>query len=171
MLLTKGAWDLASAHELLYADHKRPSTAQFLTGLGFLFVGVCVIFRAGHGIAYPQALSPVTTSSYLQEIIFVAFQVVVFLGFGFILMLNERANNELHRLATLDSLTESFNRRTIEDLLRKEEARSRRSGSELGLLMVDIDHFKWINDHHGHHVGDDVLRQLGVDHGPASAHP
>lgn len=160
MLLTKGAWDLASARELLYADHKRPSAAQFLTGLGFLFVALTVIFRVGYGIAYPQVLSTVTTSSYPQDLIFAAYQVLVLLGFGFILMLNEKANSDLHRLATLDSLTESFNRRTIEDLLRKEEARSRRSGSELGLLMVDIDHFKWINDHHGHHVGDDVLRQL-----------
>ena len=101
-----------------------------------------------------------TTVTYLQDLSFFTYHVLVLLGFGFVLMLHERANGELHRLATLDSLTETYNRRTIEELLRKEEARSRRSGASMGVLMVDIDHFKRINDRHGHHAGDDVLRQF-----------
>jgi diguanylate cyclase (GGDEF)-like protein len=160
MVAIKGAWDLASAGELLYADRRRPSTAHFFTGAGFLAAGVTEVARGGFGIALNQAAPVTTTVTYLQDLSFFTYHVLVLLGFGFVLMLHERANGELHRLATLDSLTETYNRRTIEELLRKEEARSRRSGASMGVLMVDIDHFKRINDRHGHHAGDDVLRQF-----------
>jgi diguanylate cyclase (GGDEF)-like protein len=59
--------------------------------------------------------------------------------------------------ATHDPLTGLLNRRAILDQLRKELARTRRDGSLLGVGMCDIDHFKQINDTHGHQVGDDAL--------------
>ncbi|HUX02645.1 MAG TPA: diguanylate cyclase [Phycisphaerae bacterium] len=69
----------------------------------------------------------------------------------------ERANAELKRLAATDSLTELVNRRQANILLEREIARSRRAESPVGIVMIDLDRFKIINDTHGHDVGDAVL--------------
>ena len=69
----------------------------------------------------------------------------------------EQANRDLERLASFDSLTGAANRRYF--LLRCDEelARARRSGEPLALLMMDLDHFKQVNDQHGHQAGDLAL--------------
>ncbi len=71
-----------------------------------------------------------------------------------------RMESDLVRLATLDELTRLTNRRHFLELARREVERSRRYGSSLSLLMVDADHFKDVNDTHGHAGGDAVLRAL-----------
>jgi two-component system, cell cycle response regulator len=70
-------------------------------------------------------------------------------------------NRRLEELATTDALTRLLNRRALLDRLSVEVDRARRFKSQLSLLMLDIDHFKSINDQHGHLVGDSVLRQMG----------
>jgi diguanylate cyclase (GGDEF)-like protein len=62
--------------------------------------------------------------------------------------------------AETDALTGCRNRHVFEKTLRELFDSSRRSGSDLSLLMVDIDHFKQVNDTHGHPVGDSVIRHL-----------
>lgn len=62
-----------------------------------------------------------------------------------------------------DALTGIFNRRGFFELAEREVARSRREGTPFTLAIVDIDDFKQINDTHGHHVGDEVLRRF-ADH-------
>lgn len=66
----------------------------------------------------------------------------------------------LLRFALYDQLTEVYNRRFLEEYLRKELERSRREGYPLTLVMLDIDHFKAINDRYGHVFGDEVLRMV-----------
>lgn len=66
----------------------------------------------------------------------------------------------LRRLATRDQLTGLLNRREFDRILMEEEERSRRFGHPLGLVMIDIDRFKWVNDTHGHPAGDAVLREV-----------
>lgn len=66
----------------------------------------------------------------------------------------------LTRLALTDALTGLPNRRAAEETLQKEQARIERGGGEFGLALVDLDHFKDINDHYGHAVGDEVLRAV-----------
>ncbi len=70
---------------------------------------------------------------------------------------NARLLAELRRLSLTDALTGVGNRRAFDDALRQEIARSRREGTPLGLVLVDLDHFKQINDTLGHRVGDEVL--------------
>ena len=71
----------------------------------------------------------------------------------------ELANAKLQELANTDSLTGLYNRRFLMQRLSTEIERHRRSGLTLGLLMLDLDHFKKINDQYGHPVGDLVLQQ------------
>lgn len=66
----------------------------------------------------------------------------------------------LEHQATRDSLTDLWNRRTVLDLLERELARAGREERSLAAVMVDIDHFKRINDEIGHLAGDEVLREL-----------
>lgn len=73
---------------------------------------------------------------------------------------NEALQLELARLAQTDSLTELANRRHFIELAEKELSRTLRYGGALSLLMIDVDHFKKINDTHGHACGDQVLQQL-----------
>jgi two-component system cell cycle response regulator len=64
----------------------------------------------------------------------------------------------LSKLAAFDDLTGVYNRRSMFHHLEAELSRCRRYGRSLGVLMVDIDHFKRVNDEHGHLVGDQALR-------------
>lgn len=72
----------------------------------------------------------------------------------------EVANAALRRLAHLDGLTEIPNRRSFDETLAWEWRRVERTGGELSLLLVDIDHFKQYNDRFGHAAGDECLRQV-----------
>jgi diguanylate cyclase (GGDEF)-like protein len=70
------------------------------------------------------------------------------------------AERKLMLRALTDPLTGVFNRRTFIEMSSKEEARARRTGSLTSVLMLDIDHFKLINDSYGHFVGDQVIKLL-----------
>ena len=66
---------------------------------------------------------------------------------------------EIHRLASVDGLTNLPNRRTFNMAIEREVARSARSGIPVSLVMLDIDHFKSVNDRYGHQMGDRVLAE------------
>ncbi len=68
---------------------------------------------------------------------------------------------EVKRLAETDGLTGLANRRVFESALSRELALATRRGEKCALVLIDIDHFKAINDTHGHQAGDEVLRQVG----------
>jgi diguanylate cyclase (GGDEF)-like protein len=73
-----------------------------------------------------------------------------------------RVRTQLASMVLTDPLTGCLNRRGFDQALAREIARSTRAGSELALLAIDLDHFKSINDTHGHLAGDEVLRAAGV---------
>jgi two-component system, cell cycle response regulator len=70
------------------------------------------------------------------------------------------ANATLHYAATHDYLTQTWNRAEILSFLRRELVRSRRTGTPLGVILVDVDHFKKINDTFGHQTGDVALQEV-----------
>jgi diguanylate cyclase (GGDEF)-like protein len=71
-----------------------------------------------------------------------------------------RMNEELQRLAITDALTGLYNRRYFEDVMGVELALAIRHGDRNSILLIDIDHFKQINDTHGHRTGDQVLIEI-----------
>jgi two-component system, cell cycle response regulator len=82
-----------------------------------------------------------------------------------ILLLEDKligAREEMRFKATHDALTSLWDRGAILSLLRSELSRSARNGEPVSLLLCDIDHFKQINDVHGHHSGDQVLQEVAT---------
>lgn len=70
-------------------------------------------------------------------------------------------NAQLQDLATRDVLTGLFNRRHLQSRLAKDLADCAAAGTPMSVIMLDLDHFKVVNDTHGHLVGDEVLRSVG----------
>lgn len=89
-----------------------------------------------------------------------------------LLQVNEQLVRQLHEIQELqsrlqeqairDALTGLFNRRYLDETLPRELSRAKRDGYWLSLIMVDIDHFKQVNDTYGHSAGDEVIRSLGA---------
>ena len=93
--------------------------------------------------------------SYLPVFIFI-------LVSGYILSADRIAQEKTLKFqAGFDCLTGLHNRHHMEESLRREVARSTRSGAPLGVMMLDIDHFKQINDRYGHLIGDCILKGMG----------
>jgi len=72
------------------------------------------------------------------------------------------AQQALSVLATRDELTGLFNRRAMVERLDQELDRAAREGGSLSILLIDVDHFKHLNDDRGHQAGDEVLREIAV---------
>jgi diguanylate cyclase (GGDEF)-like protein len=90
------------------------------------------------------------------------FNVSIFFGMAsyvarFYYLTVRKTEEKLRELATSDTLTGLSNRRHLLDVAQQEIARARRAGEEVSLVLADIDHFKQINDGHGHDAGDRVL--------------
>jgi diguanylate cyclase (GGDEF)-like protein len=71
-------------------------------------------------------------------------------------------NAELDRVSRIDMLTNIYNRRHLDEHLRQVISAARRHDRTVGVLIVDIDHFKEVNDEHGHLAGDAVLREVAA---------
>lgn len=74
----------------------------------------------------------------------------------------KRSNEKLQKLSNTDHLTELFNRRYMMEVLEKEVQRSVRKGSDLSIIMLDVDHFKQVNDRYGHLQGDVILKRVAL---------
>jgi len=72
----------------------------------------------------------------------------------------QQQNQQLERLSVTDSLTGLYNRRKLAEILTDQIARYQRNRRAFSVLMLDIDHFKALNDNHGHLLGDEVLTQV-----------
>lgn len=129
------------------------TVANAVVAIGF---GGRMIDAIRHGPGY----SVVTVALFQHMTYLLVFAGLQVNGFGFVIALKEHADHELVRLATLDPLTEVLNRRGLLEASRKQLADARRSVYPISVLVCDIDHFKQINDSHGHTVGDEVLKVL-----------
>ena len=109
------------------------------------------------GILYLQATGHIQSDLNEPNV-----QIAATLGEGMALALaNLKLRETLHSQAIRDSLTGLFNRRYLEETLERELHRVKRFGIHLGVVMIDLDHFKQYNDNFGHNAGDELLVALG----------
>ncbi len=96
-----------------------------------------------------------------QHLLFLEYIVITVLASTMLMLLaTRRLQTDLNRLAAVDGLTGCYNRRAMLELAEREIARCERSAADLAVMMIDIDHFKPLNDAHGHAAGDAVLVQV-----------
>jgi diguanylate cyclase (GGDEF)-like protein len=77
-------------------------------------------------------------------------------------LVNLKLRETLKSQSIRDPLTGIFNRRYLDESMRREMARSRRHGTPTGIIMMDVDHFKKVNDTYGHEAGDVILKALAT---------
>ncbi len=150
----------AASARVLFAAGGR-STARWLTGGVFALGAAIMLFRAGYTALNPLALVDGFEPSFTQSITFATAALLPLLtSYGFLLLCTDRMRQELEKTATTDFLTGILNRGAVERAGVRAVGRARRHQHGCAALVVDIDHFKRINDAFGHAVGDTALRQV-----------
>ena len=105
----------------------------------------------------PERVIDVLHTPWTPLSVFAGHAVTLAMSLGFLLLHRERQEHEIERLAMTDELTAVYNRRSLFDIGDKEVSRARRTGASLSALLLDLDHFKRVNDKYGHLGGDAVL--------------
>lgn len=134
--------------------------AQLLMA-GMALEALVLLARTISGVLIFQESSGFLQGNAVQTYSFMtAFVGLLVTSMGFVFMGKDRADAINHRLAAVDDLTGVANRRAIIAALDLDVARAVRSREPLALMMLDIDHFKQVNDRWGHQAGDAVLRAV-----------
>jgi len=159
------AWTLlrcaVETHRALHraGDH----LAARVVVLPFALLGAVYTVRVAVGLWQPElAARPLDQSTHFNAGVVVMFMVAgLLLNMALAYLVANRLVRRLQRLAIHDPLTGLLNRRGLAPRLTRAAARRRRFDEAYALLVVDVDHFKAVNDQHGHAAGDAVLVQLG----------
>lgn len=148
-------WALAATLERRHATVGR---GQWLLVAGLALEALVLGGRSVLTVITPNAATSILQGSVLQTVTFMAtFSVVLVSSVGFVFMSRDRSDESNRIMAALDPLTGVANRRSLITALDRDVSRAIRMHEPIALMMVDIDHFKHVNDHYGHPAGDEVL--------------
>ncbi len=120
-----------------------------------LHICIACLFTAGLNIVHAKYVLriPLTPPAFIAPLI-------AGVLFGYLLARIMLLHEEMRRIAHIDSLTNIYNRLHFQQFLDAEIDRVKRYGGTFSLIFFDLDHFKDINDEHGHMVGDEVLVEM-----------
>ena len=144
---------------------RRPRAARFgetngitLAICWFVALGCTYGLRCVHAIAYPQGSTGLLTQDIIQVVYTAALTACNLMSvIGFATMASDNVRAQIENQAVRDPLTGTLNRRALFESLDREISRYHRSGRSFSVAMLDIDHFKSVNDQYGHQIGDRVL--------------
>jgi len=157
-----GMTSLAIAVYLGRLEQRRSLPVLLLIMVNLLSAGT-LFFRAGYNYAYiDAAIAPQQRQVFIWTLL-VLITAMIMQSLIFPLQVFLRSEDWLRKLALRDPLTEVSNRRAFMEDGHAELLRTLRGNGELSVLMLDIDHFKRINDCHGHATGDRVLKELAAE--------
>lgn len=141
---------------LLLRDWRTCSTLQRLIGVNDVLFCAVMIVRAWASVTDPD--SSLFRPTVVHGIAFITgYCLLIINGFGFLLLCKHKDDRKMVELATIDSLTGLFNRRAFFERTESARALSVRLQKPFALMMLDIDHFKRLNDRFGHATGDEAL--------------
>lgn len=142
------------AYLLMLSGHKEARASALFTG------GIFALNALLHGVSAMSALfaSGPTINWPLVEA--ASFLLLIGWSFGFLMLIGQRNQERLAELANHDELTGADTRRSLLEKGRHLFAMAARQGPTLGVMMLDIDFFKQVNDAHGHAAGDEVLKNF-----------
>ena len=148
---------LFAAHAAVVGEYGNGSLACRVLLTVSVMLTLVMLVRGVTAWVDPPA-SSIFAASVIQVVYFASYSFgLLLLSIGGVLMATERMRTQLEYLVSNDSLTGAYTRRALFDLGENEVARCQRLGTPMAALMMDLDHFKAINDKHGHHVGDLVI--------------
>ena len=147
------AWFAAGAALLLLRERKA-SLLQRIIGVNdalfALAIAAWLILEKGQ---LSMTITPVGGVTYL-----LSYMMMIVNGFGFLLLCKQKDDLQMQRLATIDGLTDTLNRRAFFERADSARLLALRLRKPIALMMLDLDHFKRLNDGFGHACGDEALR-------------
>jgi diguanylate cyclase (GGDEF)-like protein len=149
----------AASATLLHAQREHRSVSGTVLVAILLLVTLLVLLRGVYYLINSSSndtlLAPNSIAAAISP--FILAMLPVMGTTAFVLLCFERIRRDLHRIATTDALTGLANRRTMNERADQMFVRARASNETFSVAVIDIDHFKQINDRHGHDAGDQVL--------------
>lgn len=151
--------DLVLLRLLLGDIRKIVGRGQHLIIVAIAINLLIMVYRAFIAFTEPHFIHHITDAGTSQTLVYLsAFVSLTLIAVGFVLMTKESADEKTRQMAMTDKLTACWNRFRIEEVAQQELARLQRYATPASLIMIDIDHFKPINDKFGHATGDAILQ-------------
>lgn len=153
-----GALNLLFAATLVRGVRNASRAVMWVSAVGFATLGFALLVRAA--IHIDSAGDPTMRALLSSSTVYVTALAQITITFGLILMVARQYAEDLREASMTDRLTGALNRAGLEHQMQRLLRRAERARHGLAVLMLDVDHFKQINDTHGHPAGDLVLRAL-----------
>ncbi len=152
---------LACSWQLLRINDAKMALAQIVTAIPFIITGIFYLLRACY-VVFEAEIGDFMLGGTIHQLAFLELIFLILMStFGMLLLVTTKLENKLIHQNITDSLTGLYNRRALKSNVGIEVARTKRHKLNLSILMIDLDHFKGVNDNYGHQVGDIVLAELG----------